>query len=135
MEEHGIVTRIEGDMALVEFIRSSDCTKCGLCKASAGNRAILLCRNPLKAVVGDQVRVEIGSAQLLRGSAVIYLLPLLSMFIGYAIGAGFSETAGIAGSIIFLVLIFALLRWYGKRYGLPLTSEITEVVEPWRAYP
>ncbi|MDD3926579.1 MAG: SoxR reducing system RseC family protein [bacterium] len=135
MVEHGTVIRVEGDFALVEFRRGSECARCGLCQSSPAGTAVMLCRNSLKAVVGDAVKVEIGSVQLLRGSAVVYLLPLLIMFIGYALGSRISENAGVLVSVLALLLTFTAIRWYSRRHGLSLTSEIIEITEPWRAYP
>ncbi|MDD2486486.1 MAG: SoxR reducing system RseC family protein [bacterium] len=135
LEEHGTVIRVEGDFALVKFRRDNECSRCGLCRSSHGGTAVMLCHNPLHAVMGDTVKVEIGSVQLLRGSAVIYLLPLLIMFIGYALGKRVSEDIGVCSSILALILTFVAIRWYSLRYGMPLTSEITEVIEPWRSYP
>jgi len=135
LKEHGTVIKVEGDFALVEFRRDNECSRCGLCQSSPGDPAAMLCRNPLHAVAGDTVKVETGSVQLLRGSAIIYLLPLLIMFIGYALGRRISEDIGVCSSILALILTFAAIRWYSLRYGMPLASEITEVIEPWRSYP
>ncbi|MCB1854908.1 MAG: SoxR reducing system RseC family protein, partial [Halieaceae bacterium] len=70
--------------------------------------------------VNDQVRISIPEQVILRGSAVVYLLPLLCMLAT----AGLAEQvlpappqAGAAiGALLGLALGFGLVRWHAWRH-------------------
>ena len=72
--------------------------------------------NSLGAKVGDAVEVWVEPRQVLKGSIVIFLIPLFMMILGYVIGqkisSGHGEGAGILGSVIGLVIAFLLIKWY-----------------------
>jgi sigma-E factor negative regulatory protein RseC len=89
IEEIATVTRSGNGRV---WIRSRQNGACGGCmqQASCGTAALakllpnreLEVDSPLGLQVGDQVRVTIDDAQLLSGSALLYLLPLLLMLAG-----------------------------------------------------
>lgn len=94
IEEIAIVTRAEGGRV---WLKSSQGSACGGCvqKASCGTAALaeLAPERELELEVeslpglqtGDSVRVAIDDAQLLFGSVLLYLLPLLIMLAGIAL--------------------------------------------------
>lgn len=94
IEEIAIVTRAEGGRV---WLKSSQGSACGGCvqKAFCGTAALaeLAPERELELEVeslpglqtGDSVRVAIDDAQLLFGSVLLYLLPLLIMLAGIAL--------------------------------------------------
>ena len=72
--------------ALVIHVRESacsgDCHKCSGCGA-AKEAMLFTADNPLGARTGDLVKVVSQSAPVLKGAAVLYVLPLVLFFLGY----------------------------------------------------
>ena len=96
IEEQALVVKVEGDFAFLETQRQSSCGHCSV-KNSCGTQvlgkflgnkvATLRCLNSLKAEVGERVVVGIEESALLKGSLLLYLLPILCMifFAGLAV--------------------------------------------------
>ena len=78
---------------------SGDCHKCSGCGA-AKEVMLLKAENPLGAEPGDLVTIRSQSAPVLKAAAVLYVLPLVLFFLGYALGAaagGWGPLGGAAG--------------------------------------
>lgn len=67
---------------------------CGSCSSAkschtsrAANKMTTAAINPVGAEPGDIVAINVGTGSLLRGMAVIYLLPVLGLLAGAIIGA------------------------------------------------
>jgi len=94
IEENAVVTATDGHWAWLETERSS----CGHCSARGGCGVALIDKirkprqqqvkalNQANARVGDQVIVGIMENALVKGSAIVYLSPLLGLFGGAALG-------------------------------------------------
>jgi sigma-E factor negative regulatory protein RseC len=89
LEEHGVVVKVEDEFAWVRTQRHSACGHCHT-KDSCGTASLsqvlgqkvteVKVSNPVSARVGDNVVVGLEEQALLRGSLVIYFLPLLCLF-------------------------------------------------------
>ena len=98
---------------LRESACSGDCHKCSGC--GAAKEAILLeVDNPIGAAVGDMVTVRSDSGPVLRGAAVLYVMPLVLFFLGYILGAAAWGKGGLVGCLAF-VLGIALVIAYDRR--------------------
>lgn len=83
---------------------SGDCHKCSGC--GAAKEAILLeAKNPIGARPGDLVTIESESGPVLKAAAVMYLLPMVLFFCGYALGAALWQMGGLVGGLAFLASI------------------------------
>ena len=83
---------------------SGDCHKCSGC--GAAKEAILLeAKNPIGAKPGDLVTIESESGPVLKAAAVMYLLPMVLFFAGYALGAALWQRGGLVGCLAFLASI------------------------------
>jgi sigma-E factor negative regulatory protein RseC len=75
--------------AQVALIRQSacsgDCHKCSGCGA-AEQQLLVTARNPIGAKLGEKVRLRSESAPVLKAAVVLYILPLVLFFAGYALG-------------------------------------------------
>ena len=65
---------------------SGDCHKCSGCGA-AQETLMLTAENPIGAKPGDTVVIASDTGPVLTGAAMLYLLPLVLFFGGYALGA------------------------------------------------
>ena len=96
-------------MARVQVRRETacghDCENCGGCGASGGQIVRVEAADPIGCAAGDTVVVESSTAHVLGAAALVYLLPMLTMIIGY----GFGISSGNAlGQIFSTLLGFAL---------------------------
>ena len=126
IEERGRVVSVEGKTLWVETIRRS---ACGSCQARAGCGQALLqrlggARQGLIRVlddggsrVGDEIVIGVPETAVVRGSSLVYLVPLLGLFgfslLAQALGAG--EPMIILAGFVGLALGFTSIRWYTIR--------------------
>lgn len=104
IEESATVTRTEGQWAWLQTERNSSCGKCSArsgCGVSLLNNLGQPRQQPIKALnrahaaSGDQVIVGIDEQALVRGSAMVYLSPLLGLFGGAALGEALAPWNGL----------------------------------------
>ena len=101
MEQLVRVTKVHDDgTATVMHIRESacsgDCHKCSGCGA-AKEAIIFEAQNAINARPGDLVKVESESGPVLKAAVVLYMVPMLLFFAGYAIGAVWNLGALVGG--------------------------------------
>ena len=101
---------------------SGDCHKCSGCGA-AQEGIELTAANPIGARPGDLVTIEAATGPVLRGAAVLYMMPLLLFFLGYALGAVWGR-GGLGGCLSFLLGI-ALVVVYDRRVAAKVKTAYT----------
>ena len=103
--------------ALVIHIRESacsgDCHKCSGCGA-AKEAVLLTADNPIGARQGDLVKVESATGPVLKAATVLYMMPLVLFFIGYAIGAAMNLSGALCGCLAFVLSIVLILVYDRK---------------------
>ena len=122
MEQTVRVTRTFPDgTALVRHTRlsacSGDCHKCSGCGA-AKETMLLTAQNPIGAQPGDLVNIHSESAPVLKAAAVLYVLPLVLFFLGYALGAAagsWGPAGGGLGFVLGIVIVIFYDRHIAKR--------------------
>ena len=114
---------------------SGDCHKCGGCGA-ATETMLLQAENPIGARPGDMVRLESETGPVLKAAAMLYVLPLVLFFLGYALGAVKWNHGGLVGSLAFCIgiaLVVAYDRHIGKkrRTGYTITgfAEVPQILK------
>ena len=123
--ENAIVVSIENNQTWIETQRK---TACGQCSANKGCGTSVLSKvignklskmkaiNNINAQVGDEVIVGLNEKSLLKGSFMVYLLPLLFIFLFSLVGQYITEILVMQNNEIF-VIIFAGFGFYiGLRY-------------------
>lgn len=89
---------------------SGDCHHCSGCGA-VRETLLVRARNPIGARVGEKVVVESDTRSILTSAAVLYLVPILLFFLGYALGVKISAAPGLLGGAGFVLgFLPALLR-------------------------
>ncbi|TDG12005.1 transcriptional regulator [Seongchinamella unica] len=133
LTETGRVVAVDADGVWVETIRRSTCGSCAAQKGcghglmnrlSDGHRSLIRALSgELDAVdcqVDDEVRISIPEEVILRGSLVVYMLPLLVMLAGAAAGSSLYPAAGdiaaALGAVLGFVAGFALVRLHAFRH-------------------
>ena len=79
---------------------SGECHKCSGCGA-AKQTMIFTADNPIGAKPGDVVVVQSDSASVLKGAAMLYILPLLLFFAGYFAGDMWFQQGALFGGVAF----------------------------------
>jgi sigma-E factor negative regulatory protein RseC len=74
---------------------------------------IVTAENPIRASVGDFVTLTSDTASVMKAVVVVYLLPLVLFFAGYALGAAIGWQPGLMGGFGFgLGVAFAV--WFDR---------------------
>jgi len=116
IEETGVVVAREGDSVWVETERRSACGGCesekgcgtGLLAQVFGSRPVRVrAKNPVGADTGELVVIGLEEAAFLQSSVVLYLIPILGLLLGAALGAkgpgGHAELSSIVAGALGLV--------------------------------
>ena len=126
LEEEGIVVETRDDRAVVAVTGASACDKCpsaSVCKGD-GDQKTLTAINPYNAKAGDRVRVVMHSQMYLKGTILVYGIPMV-LFIGGAVLGKFMAdryfqawnadlTAAGVGTF-FLVLSFGAAKLWSRK--------------------
>ena len=134
--EEGTVVELNGDIAQVRVGKHSDCQNCGACPGS--DAAIISLRNSIGAKQGQRVTFEVRETNTLRGAFMVFVLPLIFIFIGVFAGKivggllGVSALTGqIIGGVLFLLIAIILIRLFDnsvrkKEKSMPEILKITK---------
>ena len=128
MEQLVRVTKVHEDgTATVVHVRESacsgDCHKCSGCGA-AKEAIVFEARNEIGAGVGDLVKVESGTGPVLKAAMVLYMIPMVLFFAGYALGdwlLGMGALAGCLGFLLSIVLVVVYDRKVVKKANMIYT--------------
>lgn len=123
IEEQGRVVAVESGAVWVETLRKSTCSSCSV-KAgcgqglldqlgAGGRRGLVRALSDLHLNVGDGVIIGVREDLLVRGSLLVYLLPLLGLFVAAVLAeqAGLSEPWVILSALFGFVLACGAVRW------------------------
>ncbi|MEE8638580.1 MAG: SoxR reducing system RseC family protein [Candidatus Margulisiibacteriota bacterium] len=140
MKEQGVITRIlSSKLAEVAFQRSSACAKCRACHGLGEGMVGIEAENEAGAKRDDIVEIEVPSGEMIKGSMVVFLMPILFLAVGYLMGAylmrlvGLSrweEGVGIVLGISAMFLSYFAIRWYDRNIAQKeaLRARITKIV-------
>ena len=126
MEEEGLVISVSDGNATVQMIEGGGCQSCasaGTCKAGSGGRT-LDAINKAGAAPGQHVVVDIESGAFLKASFIVYMVPVIFLFVGAYLGdfaarqmPGVMEAESwqAAGGVLFLALSILGVRLYDRK--------------------
>lgn len=131
IEEKAIVVAIEGERALLQTQRRSACQSCSvkqgcgtsvLAKVVGKRSSQILISNTLSASVGDELVIGINDDALVKGSLLIYALPVVFLLLAALVGEFWAKSydfnaelvsiiAGLTGFMFsFLLIRFVLFK-------------------------
>ena len=123
----GKVVSSSGGMLKVCFERPEMCAKCGQC----GEMKETLIDIPGSASPGDWVDVDLPEGQLLKLSALVYVIPLLFLLLGLFLGNALfgTETAQFICALAMTALSLAAVILYDRHLkkkgtGLPVIVSV-----------
>lgn len=127
IEEQGRVVALESGAVWVETLRKSTCSSCsanagcgqGLLDrlGVGGRRGYVRALSDLPLRVGDAVVIGVREDLLVRGSLLVYLVPLL----GLLVAAGLAESLALGEPLVILCAFAGLalaglgVRWHSAR--------------------
>ncbi len=133
LEESAQVISVAGNRAKVTMVRSEACGDCAakdMCHSTPENTMEMEVDNPAGAHPGDRVVISLTSSDLLKASALTYMLPAFVMVVGATIGWARTGTdlgaligagAGFAASFLFLF-------FYSRRGNSESAPRITRIL-------
>jgi len=86
MDRTGEVKAVRGEWLEIEFCRPADCEKCNACH---GGQKVMSLKLKGRANVGDKVVVSLPASVVTRASLIVYMVPLLGLLLGMALGNHF----------------------------------------------
>ena len=89
---------------------SGDCHKCSGCGA-AKESILFKAQNPIGAGRGDLVNVRSETGPVLKAAVVLYMLPLVLFFAGYALGAALKLPGALFGGLAFVLSIVLIVMY------------------------
>lgn len=117
--EQGLVIEVSDNVAKIKVGRHNDCKNCGACP---GNDSIVItATNKIGAKPGQRVAFEVKESNFLMATFVVFVLPIIALFIGVLLGGVVSKYIGsnirisqIIGAIIMFVLSLIFVKSFDK---------------------
>lgn len=134
MTGQGIITSIDGKKARIRVASPAECTGCsshGCCSAVGSGIREIMAINECGAQVSDHVVFESESGKVIMSALLIWIVPILSMIVGYEVAKRFSTGfLPIAAAFLFLGLTFVVLKFFDERIsgGHAFYPRITRVL-------
>ena len=91
---------------------SGDCHKCSGCGAAL-EAIVFEAENPIGAKTGDFVTVQSETGPVLKAAVMLYMLPLVLFFGGYAVGEMLGSSGALFGCLAFALSV-ALIIVYDR---------------------
>jgi sigma-E factor negative regulatory protein RseC len=124
--ERGIVEKVEPGWAWVKTKRSSACASCDSrhhCSVvEGGDQMVVKAQNTVQAKKGDEVELYLSTKTKLKSTAIVYLIPVLGIFVGAFSADPLSKALGLNPSLGMVVFTLAglvssvfLMRYLGNR--------------------
>ena len=145
--ERGTVEKVEAEWAWVKTKRSSACSSCSSrshCLTQGSDQMVVKAQNTAHAKKGDEVELYLSTKTKLTGTAIVYLIPVLGIFVGAFSANPLSAAIGMnpsLGMAVFtltgLVLSVFLMRYLANRMDSKqaLTPLVKRVVMSARSTP
>lgn len=118
MRSRGIVVSVEGNKCRISVNAGAECMGCpskNHCNMGEGKGKTVMAINKCGAEVSDHVVFESDPSKVLLSSFLIWILPIIAMFLGYFIVNTFAQGFWpILASLAFLFLSFFALRLIDK---------------------
>ena len=97
MRERGVVVAVGPGVVDVSIEHPKECSECGACTQDAsGQRVAQGVSDPLGARLGDVVEIETSAAVRRSAQVRVFVVPVLSLLLGYLAGYLLGSVFGIA---------------------------------------
>jgi sigma-E factor negative regulatory protein RseC len=117
MKSSGLVKEKDGNKLTVSIYKESACSHCNNCSENSKISNTLTFISENKDVrVGDIIKFEAEDRMILKAAFIVYIIPLIFMFLGYILGdkLNLSEGKKIIISFGSLIFTFFVIFFYDK---------------------
>ena len=116
MKNTGIVKEVSKNKITLSMYKESACSHCNKCSDSNKITNDYTIYTEENINIGDIVTFEMEDSQVLKAATIVYIIPVISIFLGYFLGSylGFSEGKCIIFSLGALVITFGIIFLYDK---------------------
>jgi len=132
IEDIATVAKLSAGIATLKVQRGGGCKSCAMHNFcfSKDSEASFEVASSLPLTVGDRVQIKIAPIDKVVSSLMIFVMPVLALFMGYFIAAQFlvEVYAALCGFLL-LALSFIVLRVVDKKLGVKMKAEIVRVLE------
>ncbi|MDK2867172.1 MAG: sigma-E factor negative regulatory protein RseC [Clostridiales bacterium] len=126
MDRTGVIVSVDKEFSKIKLLRHTACGSCGACHLGDEQKDVMLvAKNDVHAEVGDMVEVSMGTSGVLSAAFIMYMIPLMSLFVGLVAGIGilngmhYSGNVEMAAAVIGLLFMagaFLIIRLNDKRF-------------------
>lgn len=117
--EQGLVIEVIDEEAKIKVGRHNDCKNCGACPGN--DSVIIIANNQVGAKPGQRVLFEVKEKSILKAAFIVFILPLVALFIGVMLGGVAGKYIGInirmlqiMGGIMAFLLSLAVIKVFDK---------------------
>jgi YHS domain-containing protein/positive regulator of sigma E activity len=119
LKETGRVIWAEGGVAKVEFVPKEACEHCGskgFCHPAPASMVAEV-TDGLGVKVGDDVTIETGEGASVQAAAMVFLLPIVGLIIGYLLGRAVwgRQGAGLLCGLGMMAVVIGLVAYLDRR--------------------
>lgn len=132
----GVVHSIDGDKAKIMYSRAKGCGDCSSCSSCDVDMEFITVNldNNVISKVNDVVELEFKASNMLKATAILYILPLITLVLGIFIGNKLqvdyfekaNEGLSFLSGIIFLVITFVIINIIDRK---TVGEELVEIRE------
>lgn len=134
MTQDAVVTKVfNNGMAEVAVTRGTACgSNCGNCESCVfQNELKAFAKNTVNAKPGEKVIIETLSSRIFGAAFLLYIVPFILFFIGYAVGAHYNLTEGLCVLVSFgffaaAMAVVVVYQRISKKKN-PIKFEITQL--------
>lgn len=140
MEQQGyIIEIVDKKTAKLKMQRHSACASCGKCATTSEKKDVIVeVDNTIGACVGDRVKVNMETVNVLKAAGIAYIVPLIALLIGtiatyfilglFKVSGNIDVISGIVG-VALMLLSFAMLKKNDKKFRdsreyIPIVTEV-----------
>ncbi len=133
LKESAMVISVSTGKARVALVRSEACGDCAaksMCNPASGNLNVMEVGNPVEARPGEKVIISLPSKELLKATAMAYLMPAAAMVAGATLGWLKTNTdpGAIIGAFTGFAVSFLFLFGHSRRKKTDHGPEISKVL-------
>ncbi len=115
MKCEGVVISVDGMKSKVMITKAPECTGCpssSHCHFGDTSSRKITVINECGAEISDLIVFESDAGKVIFSAAMIWIVPLLSMFVGYFAGTKFASGIWpVVSAFVFLILAFIFLKF------------------------
>ncbi len=115
MKGKGVITSLDGKKAKLKVISDSECMDCSSkkhCFGGNSSKREIVVINEYGAMVSDNVVFEAATGKVILSASLIWIIPIIAMFIGYIVTKRFAGGIWPVGAaFLFLIGFFIILKF------------------------